>query len=158
MRPGTPSRLRRTPRRQPGSAPRRFDWGNVQRLPGRYGKTKHFLDVHKELTGKDPSGPAWEAYKWVSTYLIWPFLMYTPPDVPDEAVAALREGFVVTAKDAAFRTDYAKSVGPIPNFVNGREAGWLLSDYKNASPAALQGLKKLTARPGGAKKRKKRKK
>ena len=131
--------------------------GKARRIPGLYGDAVHFLDFHQTVKGKAPSGPMWEAYKWVSTYAIWPFMLVAPPGTPAQAVADLRKAFVATARDAAFTADYVKSVGPVPQFTSGKDSQWLITDYINVSPAALKGLKELTKRVGSKKKKKRRK-
>ncbi len=130
--------------------------GEATRFPGYFGKAKHFIDYYKDVTGKEPSGDLWEAYKWVIKFAIWPFSFAAPPGAPAEVVADLRKAYLATRDDAAFKADWEKTVGPIHNFVGGKEATWLLTDYKNASPATIRGMNQLTGQT--AKKRKKKKK
>jgi hypothetical protein len=130
--------------------------GEATRFPGYFGKAKHFIDYYKDVTGKEPSGDLWEAYKWVSKYAIWPFSFAAPPGAPAEVVADLRKAYLSVRDDKAFRADWEKTVSPIHNFVGGKEGSWILTDYKNASPAAIAGLKQLTGQK--ARKLKKKKK
>lgn len=109
-------------------------------------KLKHFADVYREAHGKAPSGPMWEAYKWISTYNTRPFAMFAPKGTAKEKVAELRAAYAKTAKDKEFRDAYMKQFKFLPDFVIGEAAEWLVTDYKKLSPAALQGLKRLTAR------------
>lgn len=132
--------------------------GEATRKPGLYGDAVHFLDFHKSVKGKNPSGHMWDGYKWMATFGIWPFMLVAPPGVPAEAIADLRKAFNATAKDPALKADYSKSVGPVPNFVGGKKSEWLIRDYKNVSASTLQGLKAITARPDGMKRKKKKKK
>jgi tripartite-type tricarboxylate transporter receptor subunit TctC len=120
--------------------------GEVSRKPGLYGDAVNFVDYVKSVTGKEPSGDAWEAYKWLATYSIWPFMLVAPPGVSGDAVAELRAAFDKTTADSKFTADYAKSVGAVPNYASGKDSEWLLRDYKNVSPAVLNGLKLITAR------------
>ena len=131
--------------------------GEAARFPGYFGKAKHFIDYYKETTGKEPSGDLWEVYKWVSKYSIWPFSFAAPPGAPAEVVADLRKAYLATRDDPAFKADWEKTVGPIHRFLGGEEASWLLTDYKNASPAVIAGMKKLTAGKDARKRKKKKK-
>ncbi len=130
--------------------------GEAARFPGYFGKAKHFIDYYKEITGKEPSGNLWETYKWVSKFSIWPFSFAAPPGAPAEVVADLRKAYLATRDDPAFKADWQKTVGPIHRFLGGEEGNWLLTDYKNASPAVIAGMKELTE-SGLGKKRKKKK-
>ncbi len=129
--------------------------GKAKRYPGLYGDAVHFLDFYKTVKGTDPSGPMWEAYKWISKFGIWPFMLVAPPGTPDEAVADLRKAFVATGKDPKFIADYKKSVGPVPNWASAKNSQWLMTDYKKVSAMTLKGLKEVTSVPGGRKKKKK---
>ena len=129
--------------------------GDASRFPGSFGpKLKHFIDYYKDVTGKAPSGDLWETYKWISKFSIWPFSLAAPPGAPADVVADLRKAFLATRDDPAFKAEFTKSVGPIHRFVGGVEAGWLLADYKNASPAVIAGMKELTKSEGRKKKKK----
>ena len=51
-------------------------------------------DFYKKVKGKEPSGTAWEALKWMN--MVTGNMIYTsfaPPGTPDAAVEALRAGF-----------------------------------------------------------------
>jgi hypothetical protein len=115
--------------------------GKVDRYPS---NIKQFVNFYKDIYGKMPSGPMWEAYKWMSTYVIWPFLMVTPEGVPKEAVSELRKAHVATTKDPEYQKAYLKAYGVMPTWLTGEEGQWLLKNYKNISPEGLEGLKQLT--------------
>ena len=132
--------------------------GEATRFPGYFGETKHFIDYYKDVTGKEPSGDLWETYKWVSKFAIWPFSFAAPPGAPAEVVADLRKAYLATRDDPDFQADWKKTVSPIHRFLGGEEASWLLTDYKNASPAVIAGMKELTQSERGKKLKKKKKK
>ncbi len=123
--------------------------------PGVFPKTlKHFSDFYKDTHGgKTPSGPLWEAYKWLSKFNSRPFGMYTLKATPPDRIAALRAAFKKNLTDPEFLAGWRKAQKTDPNFGVGKEVGWLLNEWQNISPAALTGLKKLTA----SKKKKKKK-
>ncbi len=122
--------------------------GNPKRMSDRYPPgLKHFMDVYEEIHGKKPAGPLWDAYKWVSTYVIWSFLMMAPEGFPQEALSDLREAYIATSKDPGFMDAYVKQFGDLPTFSSGREGEWLIKTYRDISPEGLEGLKRLTRMP-----------
>ena len=121
--------------------------GEPQRLPYYPADMKHFVDFYRSVHGgKDPSGPMWEAYKWFSTYQTRPFGLYAPHGTPADRSAELRAAFAKTIADKDFVTEYEKSLKSPPNFVVGKDAEYLMTNYDVISPQAREGLKKLTAR------------
>lgn len=121
--------------------------GEPQRLPYYPADLMHFVDFYRSVHGgKDPSGPMWEAYKWFSTYQTRPFGLYAPDKTPADRTAELRAAFAETIADKGFVAEYEKKLKSPPNFVVGKEAEYLLTNYDVISPQAREGLKKLTAR------------
>jgi tripartite-type tricarboxylate transporter receptor subunit TctC len=114
--------------------------------PGVFPKSlKHFSDFYKDTHGgKTPSGPLWEAYKWLSKFNSRPFGMYTLKATPPDRIAALRGAFKKNLTDPDFLAGWRKAQKNDPNFGVGKDVGWLLNEWQNISPAALAGLKKLT--------------
>lgn len=111
------------------------------------GKLKHFSEFYKETHGgKLPSGPFWEAYKWLAKFNTRPFGMYTRKAVPADRVAALRAAFKKTLSDKKFIAGWRKAQNNAPNFGVGDEVSWMLTEFRNISPDALAGLKALTAK------------
>ena len=107
---------------------------------------KHFSEYYKETHGgKSPSGPLWEAYKWISRYNSRPFGMYALKAVDPARIADLRGAFRKNLTDPDFLAGWRKAQKTDPNFGVGEEVDWLLKEFNNISPAALAGLKKLTA-------------
>lgn len=115
--------------------------------PGVFPKSlKHFSDFYKDThAGKEPSGPLWEAYKWLSKFNSRPFGMYTLKAAPPDRIAALRAAFRKNLSDPDFIAGWRKAQKTDPNFGVGKEVNWLLNEWQNISPAALAGLKQLTA-------------
>ena len=120
-------------------------------------KLLHFSDFYRKTHGgKSPSGPLWEAYKWLSKFNSRPFGMYTRKSVPADRVAELRAAFKKTLSDKGFIAGWRKAQKLDPNFGVGKEVNWVLREFRNISPQALAGLKTLTdkgkKRKGGKKK------
>lgn len=121
--------------------------GKPQLLPYYPASVKHFIDFYRDTHGgKAPSGPQWEAYKWFSTYGTRPFGIYAPNGTDAGKVKELRTAFAKTLADPEFQAGYRKRLKAAPNFVVGKDAEYLLTDYDKVSPAAVEGLKKLTSR------------
>ena len=108
---------------------------------------KHFSDFYKETHGgKSPDGPLWEAYKWLSRFNSRPFGMYTRKGVDPGKLAELRAAFKKTLTDKDFLAGWRKAQNNDPDFGVGKEVEWLLTEFRNITPGALAGLKKLTAK------------
>ncbi|NQV55668.1 MAG: hypothetical protein HQ503_07400 [Rhodospirillales bacterium] len=120
--------------------------GKPKRLPYYPDSLPHFLDLYKAVKGGTPSGPAWEAYKWVSTYVTRPQLTLAPPKTPAALVSELRRAYGETVKDPAFKAAYKKQFTDFPNYIVGKDAEWLINTYRNISPAGIEGLKRLVAK------------
>jgi len=131
--------------------------GKFDTMSGMYGKIRHFSEFYKEThSGKSPQGPLWEAYKWLSKFNSRPFGMYTLKAVGASKIAELRAAHRKTLSDKSFIAGWKKAQKIAPNFGVGNEVSWLLTEWNNISPAALSGLKKLTAKKkkkGGKKKK-----
>lgn len=107
---------------------------------------KHFVDLYREVHGKDPSGPLWEAYKWVSSYLIRPTSVVAPKGTPDAQLALLRTAYGKAVADPGFQAEWKKQFIDLPNFLVGKDAEWLLDSFKNMPEDAKNSLKILTAK------------
>ena len=121
--------------------------GKPQAMPYYPAHVKNFVDFYRDTHGgKDPSGPMWEAYKWFATFGTRPFGLYAPPGTDAAKVGELRAAFGKTLTDPEFIAGYKKRLKADPNFLVGKDAEYLMTDYDKIGPAAVQGLKKLTAR------------
>jgi hypothetical protein len=132
--------------------------GKALRLPGRYpDNIKHFIDYYKEVRGKAPSGPVWEAYKWLATFETWPYWVTAPAGTPKAAVAALRKAYAAVPKDAGFLAAWKKQFRDVPVFRVGDDAQAIIMASLKISPAAMGFLRKVLVPTKGGKKGKKRK-
>lgn len=118
--------------------------GEPLRLPGRYpANIKHYLDFYKEARGKMPSGPQWEAYKWLATFETWPYWIVAPAGTPAAAVADLRKGYKATLTDPGFLDQWKKQFRDVPVFRIGDEAAKIVAASKTISPDALNFLREV---------------
>jgi tripartite-type tricarboxylate transporter receptor subunit TctC len=70
----------------------------------------------------------------------------TPPGVPQERTAALRQAFAQMMKDPQFLAD-AKTREVEPDLVPGPELQKMVADNFNTAPALIDKLKAVTAPP-----------
>jgi tripartite-type tricarboxylate transporter receptor subunit TctC len=69
-------------------------------------------ELHVAMYGREPSGPAWEAYKALITSVVdtaKPYWIHA--NAPPEAVRALREAFAAMIKDPEFLEKGAEEIG-----------------------------------------------
>ena len=123
----------------------------------RYPGIRHYIEVYKDVTGKEPSGAEWEAYKWLSTYELWPYWIVAPEGTPKNLVAALRKAHAAVPNDSTFRQQWGKAFVDFPNFITGSEADEIVKNFKNISPGALAVIKRAVTPGKGYKPRAKKK-
>lgn len=84
-----------------------------------FGDIRPFHEVVESATGKPPSGPLWEALRWLNdgaAGVTW--LIATPQGVEEEKLAILRESFFEAAKDPGFLEEVKKIAGLVPPVVS----------------------------------------
>jgi tripartite-type tricarboxylate transporter receptor subunit TctC len=94
-----------------------------------------FDEFYETVHGKKPSGVAYESLRLMTDIITSMFrTTFTPAHTPDEALRALRAGFVSMWKDKAFITDYSKAVKSTPLMVAGEEGEKIIAQLKTAKP------------------------
>lgn len=114
-------------------------------------------EYYKATKGKEPSGIAWDALKWM--YIVTGNMIYasfTPPGAPAEAVAALRQGFDKSKVDPEFVTKLQKAIGIPIEFVDVAEGRKIVDSVDSVSPEIVAYMKKIIG-PQRARKKGKRK-
>ena len=102
-------------------------------------------EVYREIYGRNPAGPAWEAEKaLVGGYSLTRLIAFSPKS-PVAAVAALRQAFQALRKDPAFLAEWEKSQGSPPRLMSGEEAGSIVASILKAPREAVNILKKLAS-------------
>lgn len=77
-----------------------------------------FVDLYQEIHGEMPSGEVWDTLDWyVGLAARVTFLALAPPGTPEEAVAALREGFDKAAADPELQEIFIERSGVPMDFV-----------------------------------------
>lgn len=98
-----------------------------------------FSDVYREIKHANPSGPLWEAIKWITasnerlTYLI-----VAPPKTPAPLLSILRSSFVKTAADPQFQTDEKKIDKSLAVFLSNSSAEPIVRSVTAADPKLLK--------------------
>ncbi|MDA0241257.1 MAG: hypothetical protein O3A84_14710, partial [Proteobacteria bacterium] len=123
---------------------------------------KPFHVIYREHFGQLPSGPKWEAYKWISGVQhsivvgVW-----APPKTPPELVAILRKSHQETVKDPRHIPDRMRKVGIDLNWADPKELPERLQNFRKISPEVIATIKTFIAeeakRVKGGKKSKKKK-
>jgi hypothetical protein len=128
--------------------------GNGNPEAGGYPGLKSYLDLYREIKGGTPSGPKWEAMKWILTYTSKMVLgVYMPPGTPKEAISVLRKSFKEVSEDKAYLAAYDKAFGTPLNFISIPAAQKFLGSFKDADPAMVKLLKKVGTRKRSGKRK-----
>jgi len=109
---------------------------------------KPFPEAYKDIKGGSPSGTAWDAYKWFSTFETWPYFLVAPQGTPKEAIAALRAAHAKVPGDPAFKAAWKKQFKDPAVWLHGEDAAIIAREQRNVSPATLAHLKKTIAPSG----------
>ena len=97
-----------------------------------------FPDLYKQVHGKPPSGPQWDALNWIVQQVS--DLMYVglaPPGTPPAALAALRKGFEGAINDPDFIAQSIKTNGLPFQFVPVDKGNAVFKALASVSPEVL---------------------
>ena len=117
---------------------------------------KSFHDIYKEVHGKLPSGPKWDAYRWYRTVTAQMNLtVFAAKGSPKEAVEALRKGYYATAEDPEYRKSSKKLTGVKITFTPLATGLQVIKTFKNVSPELKAVFKEMGEKGGATTKKKK---
>ena len=120
-----------------------YDGDTPRDMSENYGAVPNFVSFYKKITGKAPSGPKYEVYKWFTSRQTWAMWMMLPPGTPDNIVATLRKAYKANWNDKRTIDNFMKASKSRPFWLPGEEAIKVLSGYKNISPEATAYLKSI---------------
>ena len=101
-----------------------------------------FPDLYKEIKGKLPSGPTWEALNWLTQEIgELTFVGFAPHGTPAAAVAALRKGFDDACHDPDFINDAVKRNGMPFTYIDVPRGQAIFRSLADVSPEVLATLK-----------------
>lgn len=103
-----------------------------------------FPDFYKEVFGKMPSGPTWDALNWFVTLIgTVNYVGLAPPGSPAQAVADLRKGYELASKDEDFIKAWIKRNRIPPEFVDVETGQRVFRSLANTDPKILATFKEL---------------
>ncbi len=126
-----------------------YDYNRADAIAGRspdLPEVPSFLELYKEIWGKEPSGEKWETLQMLTRLLDSMFrTVFMPPIAPAAAVAEMRGAFDRLGKDADFIADYEKVIKTKPHFVSGAEGERIVAELGSVPPAMSSFLRKYVA-------------
>jgi hypothetical protein len=111
---------------------------------GAYEKSRYvtempaFPDLYKEVHGKLPSGPDWDALNWLTNQTgEMTYVGFAPRGTPPAALAALHAGFEGASHDPEFVDDAIKRNGVPFTFVNVPRGQAIFRSLADVTPEVL---------------------
>jgi tripartite-type tricarboxylate transporter receptor subunit TctC len=121
---------------------------------GRYGRNAlitempSFPDLFKEVHGRMPSGPTWDAFNWLTNQIgELTYIVVAPPRTPAAQVAALRQGFEGVARDPAFERDLMARQGIPYSHIGTAQGQSIFRSLAEVSPDVIRTLHDATKAP-----------
>ncbi|MFN3888857.1 MAG: Bug family tripartite tricarboxylate transporter substrate binding protein [Beijerinckiaceae bacterium] len=103
-----------------------------------------FPDLYREIHGKPPSGPLWEATNWLVNQIgEMTFVGFAPKGSPREALAELRAAYAAAANDPEFTKQSVAMNGLPYTFVDVPRGQQIFASLANVSPGVLETLSKV---------------
>ena len=104
-----------------------------------------FPDLYRQVHGKMPSGPVWEATNWLTNQVgEMTFVGLAPHGTPPEALAELRAAYEAAAKDPDFVQQSIKLNGLPYTFVDQQRGAAIFRSLAGVSPEIVSVLKDIT--------------
>jgi hypothetical protein len=115
---------------------------------GKYGRSSElgelpsFIEVHRDITGKDPSGPKWDLLDLVLTLQgVANQMVLGPPKMAPEAVADLRKGLDATLNDKELLAETKTRLGFTPQPVKAEQVAGIMRYLMSVKPELIAGLR-----------------
>ena len=119
---------------------------------GNYFKSKDindmptFAEIHEQIKGKTPSGDLWNAFNMVrGLYSAASWFFWGPPEMNEEATAALREGFQKLMQDPELKDEMQKIIGFVFKPVSTISLQKMVNDLDKADRDTIAYLKRFIA-------------
>jgi hypothetical protein len=101
-----------------------------------------FPDLYKEVHGRLPAGPDWDALNWLTNQTgEMTYAGFAPRGTPAPALAALRAGFEAASNDAEFVNDAIKRNGVPFTFVSVPRGQAIFRSLADVTPEVLATLR-----------------
>jgi len=103
-----------------------------------------FPDLYKEVHGKMPAGPTWDALNWFTQLIgTMQYIGLAPPGTPAQAVADLRTGFDKMTEDATLNKTGMERNGVPYEWVEVKKGERVIKSLANTDPKVLAEFKRL---------------
>ena len=109
-----------------------------------------FVTFFEQVKGHPPSGPKWELLSWI--YKITSELTQSilgPPGTPDEAVMAMRKGYLGLIRDKDYIKSATEKFGAPLSFVMPEEGEKIILSLRETDPKTVESLKAYIQSSGG---------
>ena len=107
-----------------------------------------FPDLFKEVHGRMPSGPTWDAFNWLTNQIgELTYIVVAPPRTPAAQVAALRQGFEGVARDPAFERELMARQGVPYSHIGTAQGQAIFRALAEVSPDVIRTLHDVTKAP-----------
>jgi len=106
------------------------------------GEMPAFPDLYKEIFGRAPSGPVWDALNWLTNQAgEMTYVGFAPRGTPAAAVAALRKGFADASSDPDFVAETMTRNGVPFSFIGVERGAAKLGSLADVAPDVLKTLR-----------------
>jgi tripartite-type tricarboxylate transporter receptor subunit TctC len=103
-----------------------------------------FPDLYRDIHGKPPSGPDWEAFNWLTTQTgDVTYVALAPRGTAPEALKVLRTGFERVARDPDYINETIKRSGAPYRFVDVQRGQAVFRELAEVSPRVLDTLREV---------------
>jgi len=107
-----------------------------------------FPDLFKEVHGRIPSGPTWDAFNWLTNQIgELTYIVVAPPRTPAAQVAALRQGFEGVARDPVFERELMARQGIPYSHIGTAQGQAIFRALAEVSPDVIRMLHDSTKAP-----------
>jgi len=98
-----------------------------------------FPDVYKEVHGKMPEGPMWEALNWYTNQIgELTFVTLAPPGVPEDRLQILQNAFAAAMKDPEFVEEGIRANGVPHSYIDAATGQAIFKSLADTDPSVLQ--------------------
>ncbi len=109
-----------------------------------------FQDLYKEVHGKAPEGPLWNAFNWtVQQFGDLAYVGLAAPGAPDASLKALRKAFEDTMNDKEFIAESVQRNGLPFDYVGMEEGAKIFKSLSGVSPEIVTTLREGMENMGG---------
>lgn len=105
-----------------------------------------YVDVYREVHGREPSGPEWDAFVLLNDLSTMLRIVILPKGAPQASLDALRRAFAALEKDAAFQSDYEKLIKVKAELISAQDGQAMLESLGRVKPEVAETLRRYAAK------------